>query len=58
MSGIKVPKKWHDKYRWGKVLAIRDSQPEPLWEYVKGSYEIFANETTAKEVFEANGVRA
>jgi len=38
------------------VLSVRDNQPEPLWELVRGSYEIFTNESYAKEIFEANGV--
>ncbi|CAE7506749.1 unnamed protein product [Symbiodinium sp. CCMP2592] len=39
------------------VLSVRDNQPEPLWELVRGSYEIFTNESYAKEAFEANGAR-
>lgn len=38
------------------VLSVRDNQPEPLWELVRGSYEIFTNESYAKEAFETNGV--
>mmetsp|Transcript_61620 Transcript_61620/g.144457 ORF Transcript_61620/g.144457 Transcript_61620/m.144457 type:complete len:898 (+) Transcript_61620:69-2762(+) len=40
------------------VLSLRDSLPEPLWELVKGSYEIFANESDARTAFEANGAKS
>eukprot|EP00913_Durusdinium_trenchii_P006854 g6445.t1 len=36
------------------TLAVKMTEPVPLWEIVKGSYEIFVDEKSAKDVFDAH----
>ena len=47
-----------NKYNTLHVKGELQLSVQNLPSFIAGSYEIFANETTAKEVFEANGVRA
>lgn len=39
------------------TLSLKLSEPNALWEVVKGSYEIFVDEKSAQDAFEANAAK-
>jgi len=43
---------------WEWTLSLKLSEPNSLWEEVKGSYEIFVDEKWAKAAFEANAANS